>query len=178
MSSGQKTILGLLVVAGLVAGAFWYGRRTAAKTAQPATKALANRAPEFKIKNLEGREVSLSDLKGKVVLVNFWATWCKPCTIEIPWLIELQKEYGDKGFTVVGIAMDDEGTKVVGPYVQKEKIDYPIWIGNDDVAAKFGGVLGIPTSFLISKDGQIVEKYLGILLAYEDQVNEAIAKQL
>ncbi len=178
MSSGQKTILALLLVAGLVAGAYWVGRRNAPKAASSGTASSVSRAPEFKIKDLEGREVSLSDLKGKVVLVNFWATWCKPCTLEIPWLIELQKKYGDKGLTVVGIAMDEEGAKVVGPYAQQAKINYPIWMGNDDVATKFGGILGIPTSFLISRDGQVVEKYLGMLLAYEDQVNEAIAKQL
>jgi len=178
MSSGQKTILGLLLVAGLVGGAYWYGRRSAPRAARSGTAASANRAPEFKIKDLEGREVRMSDLEGKVVLVNFWATWCKPCTIEIPWLIELQKKYGEKGFTVVGIAMDEEGAKVVAPYAQQAKVNYPIWIGDEEVATKFGGILGIPTSFLISKNGQIVERYLGILLAYEEQVNEQIAKQL
>ncbi len=178
MSPGQKTILGLLLVAGLVAGAYWFGRWSAPRESGSRTAASADAAPEFRIKDLEGREVRMSDLKGKVVLVNFWATWCKPCTLEIPWLIELQKKYGEKGFTVVGIAMDEEGAKVVAPYAHQAKINYPIWIGDEDVATKFGGILGIPTSFLVSKDGRIVERYLGILLAYEDQVNEQIAKQL
>jgi cytochrome c biogenesis protein CcmG/thiol:disulfide interchange protein DsbE len=178
MSSRQKTILGILLVAALVAGAYWYGHRSAPETTPASAAAPGSRAPEFRIKDLEGREVALSDLEGKVVLVNFWATWCKPCALEIPWLIELQKKYGEKGFTVVGIAMDDEGTEVVAPYVREHNINYPVWIGNEDVATKFGGILGIPTSFLVSKDGLIVQRYLGILLASEDQVKEQITKML
>lgn len=141
--------------------------------------------PDLKLKDLEGKDVSLADLKGKVVFVNFWATWCDPCRIEIPWLIEMQAKYASRGFTVVGVAMDDEGKSVVAPFVAKEKFDvngqqlpmsYPIWIGSDDAADKFGGILGYPTSFLISRDGKQVEKFQG--LKSQDELEKAIESQL
>jgi thiol-disulfide isomerase/thioredoxin len=141
--------------------------------------------PDLKLKDLDGKEVSLGELQGKVVLVNFWATWCDPCREEIPWLIELQAKYGARGFTVVGVAMDDEGKSVVAPFVAKERFDvngqqllmsYPIWLGSDEAADQFGGILGYPTSFLISRDGKLVEKYQG-LLNY-DEVSKDIESRL
>jgi thiol-disulfide isomerase/thioredoxin len=141
--------------------------------------------PDLKLKDLDGKEVSLAGLKGKVVLVNFWATWCDPCRVEIPWLIEMQAKYGSRGFTVVGVAMDDEGRSAVAPFVEKERFDvngqqlpmsYPIWLGSDEAADQFGGILGYPTSFLISKDGKQVEKYQG-LLNY-DQLVKDVESQL
>ena len=122
---------------------------------------------------------------GKVVLVNFWATWCEPCKIEIPWLIEMQNKYSAKGFTVLGIAMDDEGSSVVAPFVQTKRYDvngqklamnYPIVIGSDKVADKFGGLLGYPTSILISKDGKKIKRITG-LISYEE-ITKAIEGQL
>ena len=121
---------------------------------------------------------------GKVVLVNFWATWCEPCKIEIPELIELQQEYGPKGFTVLGIAMDDEGRSAVAPFVQKEKFDtdagksamnYPIVIGNDAAGDKFGGLLGYPTSILLSRDGKQVKHITGIIT--RDDIVKSIQAQ-
>jgi len=109
-------------------------------------------------------------LKGKVVLVNFWATWCDPCRGEIPSLIEFQRKYADKGFTLLGIAMDDDGAKVVEPFVKNTKFDvsgqkmtmnYPIVIGSDSVADKFGGLIGYPTSVLLTRDGKIVKRIIG-----------------
>jgi len=141
--------------------------------------------PDLKLKDLDGKEVSLADLKGKVVFLNFWATWCDPCRIEIPWLIEMQAKYASRGFTVVGIAMDDEGKSVVAPFVAKERfavngqqlpMSYPIWIGNDEAGDKFGGILGYPTSFLISRDGRQVGKFQG--LKSEDELFKAIEAQL
>ena len=128
--------------------------------------------PEVAFKDLRGNNVSLASYKGKVVLVNFWATWCEPCRIEIPWMIEFQQKYGGKGFTVLGVAMDDEGKSAVEPFVEKQQFDvdgrqmamnYPILLGNDDVAQKFGGLIGIPTSVLISKDGKIVKRFIGLV---------------
>src|SRR5438046_8325954 len=108
-------------------------------------------APEIKVKDLDDKDVMLADYKDKVVLVNFWATWCDPCRVEIPWLIEMQQKYSARGFTVLGVAMDEEGRTVVAPFVNKERFDvngskslmnYPIVIGNDAAADKFGGLLG------------------------------------
>jgi thiol-disulfide isomerase/thioredoxin len=119
------------------------------------------------------------------VLVNFWATWCEPCQVEIPWLIEMQQKYAAKGFTVLGIAMDEEGARVVTPWVQKERFDvngsksqmnYPIVIGNDAAADKFGGLLGYPTSLLVTRDGKIVKRITGII-SY-DEISKSIESQL
>lgn len=135
-------------------------------------KSIGFPAPEVHFKDLQGKDTSLGDYNGKVVLVNFWATWCDPCREEIPWLIDMQRKYADKGFTVLGIAMDEEGKKAVAPYVSNEHFDvnsqkltmnYPIVIGNDDIAEKFGGLLGYPTSVLISRDGKQVNRITGII---------------
>jgi cytochrome c biogenesis protein CcmG/thiol:disulfide interchange protein DsbE len=142
-------------------------------------------APDVTLKDLDGKDLSLSQYKGKVVLVNFWATWCDPCRVEIPWLIEMQQKYSAKGFTVLGIAMDEEGAKVVNPFVNKERFDvngaqsqmnYPIVIGNDEAADKFGGLLGYPTSVLVSRDGKVIKRITGIISA--DEISKAIESQL
>jgi thiol-disulfide isomerase/thioredoxin len=126
--------------------------------------------PTVAFKDLDGNSVTLASFKGKVVLVNFWATWCDPCRAEIPELIDLQQKYAQKGFTVLGIAMDDDGAKVVQPFVGKTTFDvnghptlmnYPIVIGNDEIADKFGGLIGFPTSILITRDGKIAKRFLG-----------------
>jgi thiol-disulfide isomerase/thioredoxin len=142
-------------------------------------------APDVTMKDLDGRSVSLEQYRGKVLFVDFWATWCDPCRVEIPWLIEMQQKYSAKGFTVLGVALDEEGAKVVVPFVQKEKFDvngsksvmnYPVVIGDDEVTEKFGGLLGYPTGFLISRDGKIIKRFLG-LTSY-DEIAGAIESQL
>ena len=154
-------------------------------TSHAAADAAGTPAPEIKLKDLTDKDIALADYKGKVVLVNFWATWCDPCRVEIPWLIDMQAKYGAKGFTVLGVAMDDEGKSVVAPFVAKERFDvngqqlpmsYPILIGNDDASNKFGGILGYPTSFLISRDGIQVTRFQG-LKSYEE-ISKAIEAQL
>jgi len=141
-------------------------------------------SPDFTLKNLEDHDVSLSQFRGKVILVNFWATWCGPCKIEIPWLVELQNKYAARGFTVLGVAMDDEGKSAVAPFVQKERfkvagtpqsMNYPILLGNNATADKFGGLVGFPTSLLISKDGRVVKRVDG-LVSY-DEIEKAIQSQ-
>jgi thiol-disulfide isomerase/thioredoxin len=131
-------------------------------------------APELELKDLADKNVSLAGYRGKVVFVNFWATWCDPCRGEIPELIELRDKYKDQGFEVLGVAMDDEGKSVVQPFVEKERfdvngaklpMDYPILIGKEDAADKFlggiGGIVGLPTSVLISRDGKRVKTVIG-----------------
>ena len=142
-------------------------------------------APDVTFKGLDGKDVSLASLRGKVVIVNFWATWCEPCRIEIPWMIDFQKKYADRGFTVLGVAMDDEGASVVSPFVEKERFDvdgqslpmnYPIMLGNDDLSEKFGGVFGLPTSYVISREGQIAQRIIG--LVNYDHIDKTIQKLL
>ena len=142
-------------------------------------------APDVTFKDLKGKDVSLASLKGKVVLVNFWATWCEPCQVEIPWMIAFQKKYADKGFTLLGVAMDEEGKSVVEPYVQKTTFDvdghpttmnYPIVLGNDDLADKFGGLLGLPTTYVITREGKVAKRYIG--LATEADLDKLIQSLL
>src|SRR5260370_28657764 len=173
----KKVLLLLFTVGILIGAALWADRLTRIKTSVTAkgggteTPAAAA-APAFTVKDLDDRDVSLSQYKGKVVLLNFWATWCEPCREEIPWLIQFQNKYSAKGFTILGIAVDEEGKKVVQPYVLKERFDvngtptpmnYPILIGNDGIGDKFGGLIGYSTSAFISRDGCIVRKIPGII---------------
>jgi cytochrome c biogenesis protein CcmG/thiol:disulfide interchange protein DsbE len=188
----KKIILIISTVLVLIVATVYADRATRVKVKVPSNGATAaNDAPEIKsapdvtFKDLDGKDATLAQYKGKVVLVNFWATWCDPCYIEIPWLIEMQQKYEAKGFTVLGVSMDEEGKSAVSPFLAKERfnvngqklpMNYPIVIGNDEVADKFGGLLGYPTSFLISKDGKIVKKVQG-LISYEE-LTKAIESQL
>jgi len=182
--------IGLIVVTlmGIVVFALLANRATRI----PVTRAVNTRqekqppaSPNFTLKGLDDQDVSLSQFKGQVVLVNFWATWCGPCRIEIPWLIDLQNKYAARGFTVLGVAMDDEGKSAVAPFVEKERfkvagtpqpMNYPVVLGNDATADKFGGLVGFPTSLLISRDGRVVKRVDG-LVSY-DEIDKAIQSQL
>lgn len=150
-------------------------------TNQASTAAL----PDFTVRDLEGHDVTLSQFRGKVVLLNFWATWCGPCNIEIPWLMEFHQKYNARGFTVLGVAMDEEGKTAVTPFVQtkrfrlgdaRQPMNYPIVLGNDEIADKFGGLLGFPTSILISKSGHVVQRVDG-LVSY-DEIDKTIQAEL
>jgi cytochrome c biogenesis protein CcmG/thiol:disulfide interchange protein DsbE len=183
----KKTVLVVLTLAALAAATYLADRRWSAGN-KPAGKAEASvpaTIPALVMKDLDGHDVTLDQFKGKVVLVNFWATWCQPCRVEIPWMIEFEKKYGPRGFTVLGVAMDDEGKKVVGPFVKNERFDvngqptamnYPIVLGNDDISDKFGGIIGLPTSILISRDGKKVKTIIG--LVNHDQIVKVIESQL
>ena len=188
----KKIVLIVSTVLVLIVATYFADKATRVKavssvqsTTQPNDAPDGKRAPEVTFKDLNGRDATLAQYKGKVVLVNFWATWCDPCYIEIPWLIEMQQKYEAKGFTVLGISMDEEGKAAVDPFLAKERfnvngqklpMNYPIVIGNDEVADKFGGLLGYPTSFLISRDGKIVKRVQG-LISYEE-LTKAIESQL
>src|SRR5689334_6911615 len=121
------------------------------KTVHAAVKPVGDRkaAPEFALKDSSGKIVKLSDYKGKVVLLNFWATWCGPCKIEIPWFKEFNRTYKDRGFAVVGVSLDDDGWKSVKPYLAEKKIDYTVVVGNNQVSKSYGDVESLPTTFII-----------------------------
>jgi cytochrome c biogenesis protein CcmG/thiol:disulfide interchange protein DsbE len=133
-------------------------------------------APEFDLKDAMGRTVKLSDYKGKIVLLNFWATWCGPCKLEIPWFIEFEQTYKDKGFAVLGVSMDEEGWEIVRPYIEKAKINYRMVIGNDSVATLYGGVDSLPTSFVIDKEGRIAAIHVGLVSksSYQNDINQLL----
>ena len=118
-------------------------------------------APEWKLKDVEGKVVSSADFKGKVVVIDFWATWCPPCIAEIPGYIELQKKYGKDGLVIVGISLDQKGPSVVKPFMAKMGINYPIVMADEDTPAAFGGVEAIPTTFIIDRVGMIRDRKLG-----------------
>jgi thiol-disulfide isomerase/thioredoxin len=145
-------------------------------------------APEASvaIPTLNDVTVSIGQYKGKVVLVNFWATWCEPCKKEIPWLIKLNEQYSSRGLVILGISMDDEGKKKVEPFVttrtfdvdgKPELMNYQILLGNDEISEKFGGLMGLPTSMFYARDGQKVKTIIGAVNSYED-LTKAIDKQL
>jgi len=157
--------------------------------AQTAQTAQGNGAvpPEFNrpLTALDGTQTSLAQYQGKVVLVNFWATWCGPCRVEIPWLIELEKKYGPKGLVIIGVAMDEEGKQVVEPYVQKERFEvngspeamnYQIVLGNDALAEQFGGLIGMPTSMLYARDGKKIKTMIGLI--NQDVLTKALESAL
>ena len=120
-------------------------------------------AANFSLKDANGAQVGLSDYKGKVVLLNFWATWCGPCKIEIPWFIEFNKTYKDRGFAVLGVSLDDDGWKSVKPYIAEKKIDYTVVVGNDQVSKSYGDVESLPTTFIIDRDGRIAFVHMGLV---------------
>jgi thiol-disulfide isomerase/thioredoxin len=137
-----------------------------------------NKAPDFTLTNISGEDVSLSDYKGKVVIVDFWATWCPPCRKGIPDLISIKNEYKDK-VEVIGISLDRENTKGSVPgFVNRVGINYPVVYFNDDVINDFGGVNAIPTTFIIDQKGNIVKKMIGLYpkSEYESQIKELIKK--
>jgi peroxiredoxin len=117
---------------------------------------------DFTLKDMHGKEVKLAALKGKVVLLNFWATWCGPCLMEIPSFVEIQQAYRSRGFQAIGVSVDDPVEKLP-PFAKQYKINYPLLVGQDreDIQEAFGGIFGIPTSFLISRDGKVCRKQMG-----------------
>jgi thiol-disulfide isomerase/thioredoxin len=169
---------GLLVAAGVIAllvimvwadKKFPAAGRPAGSSSTPATNTSEGAVA---LKDMEGHDVTLGQYQGKVVLVNFWATWCEPCRTEIPWMIDFQKKYSSRGFTILGISMDEEGKKAVEPFLakerfdvagQKEAINYPIVLGNQNLAEKFGGIMGLPTSMLYTRDGKKIKTIVGIV---------------
>ena len=120
-------------------------------------------APNFTLTGADGNPAKLSDYHGKVVLLNFWATWCGPCQVEIPWFIQFQREYKDRDFVVLGVSEDEDGWKAVRPYVAREKINYPVMIANELVTQQYGGIDHLPTTFMIDRQGRVASSHEGLV---------------
>jgi cytochrome c biogenesis protein CcmG/thiol:disulfide interchange protein DsbE len=120
-------------------------------------QSIRNRKPaaDFTLRDANGSAVKLSDYRGKVVLLNFWATWCGPCTLEIPWFIEFEREYKTQGLAVVGVSMDEDGWKAIKPYMDAHKMNYRVLLGDDSVSQLYGGVDSLPTTFIIDRAGRV-----------------------
>ena len=119
-------------------------------------------APDFTLNDASGRPVKLSDLRGNVVLLNFWATWCGPCKVEIPWFQEFQTAYRAQGFAVVGVSLDEDGWKAVSPYLEQRGVSYRIVVDNNNVAQLYGGLESLPTTMIIDRSGRIAAYHVGI----------------
>lgn len=130
--------------------------------------------PALKFKDLSGQEVSFAALKGKVVVVDFWATWCGPCLQEIPGYIEMQKKYGPEGLVIVGISLDKKKPAEVKKFAEARGMNYPVVMGGFDTMDAFGGFDVIPTTFLIGRDGRILHQKSGAM-AHEEY--EALVKK-
>jgi peroxiredoxin len=131
-------------------------------------------APAFTLTDLSGRTVSLSDYRGKVVVLDFWATWCEPCKQEIPHFIEMQDKYASQGLQVLGVSMDDDEPPV-RQFQQQFKMNYPVALGNPKLADQYGGILGLPITFVIDRNGQVTARHVG---ATEPSVIEAEVQKL
>ena len=133
-------------------------------------------APEFALKDADGKTVRLEDYKGKVVLLDFFATWCGPCKIEIPWFMEMERRNKDKGFSVLGVSMDDEGWEVVKPFLAELGVNYRVVIGNDATAQIYGGVDALPTTFLIDRNAKIAAVHIGLASkkVFEDGIQQLL----
>jgi thiol-disulfide isomerase/thioredoxin len=150
-----------------------------AMTAMAATLPKIGPAPTWRLQDLTGKTVTSDEFKGKVVVVDFWATWCPPCRAEIPGYTELQSKYGKDGFIIVGISLDQAGPDVVKSFADKNGINYQIVMGDEAVVTAFGGVEGIPTTFLIDRSGQIRDRKVGAeeTAEYEKKVAAILAEK-
>jgi peroxiredoxin len=147
-------------------------RPSSSPTGNLKSQAQRKPAPNFSLKDADGNAVNLADYRGKVVLVNFWATWCGPCEAEIPWFIEFEKKYKDQGFAVLGVSMDDDGWKSVRPYIASHKINYRIMIGSQVVSDQFGQIESLPTSFVLDRQGRIASNHVGLIdkVDYQNEI--------
>jgi thiol-disulfide isomerase/thioredoxin len=139
---------------------------------------IGNLAPDFELPALDGKKLKLSDLRGKAVLLNFWATYCGPCKIEMPWFVELQKEYGPQGFQIVGVAMDDASTEDIAKFTKEMGVNYPILLGQESVGESYGGVGVLPTTFFIDRDGKLIAREFGLQSrsVFVDHIKKAMSR--
>jgi len=136
----------------------------------------ATPAPDFTLESLDGKSMRLSDMRGKAVLLNFWATWCGPCKIETPWLVELQNQYGSQGLQIIGVEAGNDEKDDIAKFVKDMGINYPILIGKESVGDAYGGVPALPETFFIGRDGKIVDKTMGLhgRAEIEDSIKQAL----
>jgi thiol-disulfide isomerase/thioredoxin len=185
----RRDIVVLIVVivavgAMISASVFWSRRVAQVGTNSPGQSAAqadvrGQAAPDFELTSLDGKKVKLSDYRGKAVLLDFWATWCVPCKIEMPWFEELQKQYGPQGLQVLGVAMDDTGQEAVAKFAKDVGASYTIVMGKEAVAEAYGGLQFLPTTVFVGRDGKIVERVFGLVShsEIEDNIKKSLASK-
>lgn len=151
-SSGGRCLMSALVAGALIIGGAACGR---------AEEAPRKVAPAFALAGVRGEMVQLSDYRGRVVILDFWATWCPPCREEIPHFIALQERYSEQGVTIIGVSVDQGGPQTVAAFAETLQINYPLAMADNDILQAYGGIRGIPTTFVIDRQGRIVKKYVG-----------------
>jgi thiol-disulfide isomerase/thioredoxin len=150
-------------IAMLVALMLVFGFKVARRSGSQSALQMQNgAAPDFSLQSLEGKTIRLSDFRGKPVVLNFWATWCGPCKIEMPWFVDFQKQYGPAGVQFLGVAMDDASTKDIAEFAKSMNVNYPILIGKESVGDAYGGVQFLPETFYIDRNGKVVDKAFGL----------------
>ncbi|TYB31941.1 MAG: TlpA family protein disulfide reductase [Candidatus Mcinerneyibacterium aminivorans] len=174
----KKILIGLVLVVLIFTGCSGGNSQKGSETSEKAENQSAqklSKLPSFELKDLDGEIYTEESFKNKVLLIDFWATWCPPCRKEIPGFINLYKKYKDKGLEVIGISLDEDINKLES-FVEEEQINYTVLIGNKEVAQAFGGIQGIPTTFIVDRDGNVVFKQVG--LASEKKFEQQIKKVL
>jgi len=151
---------------------------TAPAYAELLKPAVRKPASEFSLPGRDGKAVRLSSLKGKVVLLDFWATWCTGCKVEIPWFIEFDKAYRAKGLAAVGVAMDDDGFKTIEPYLKTHPISYTVVAGNFEAAGPYG-ITALPVTVLLDRAGRVAARHVGVVdkRAFEAELKQLLAER-
>jgi peroxiredoxin len=175
---GKKILIAIAALA-VALGLFFLNRHRALSAGVGATNiAWHPFAPEFSLPGLTGQTIDLSAYRGKIVLLDFWATWCEPCREEIPHFVELQIKYRDQGLQIIGVSMDDE-PEPVREYNQRFNMNYPVAMGDAKTGELYGGVLGLPIAFLIGRDGRIEAKHIGAtdISVFEQEIKALLQPQ-
>jgi peroxiredoxin len=178
-NSVKRSPLVLVILAFVVTLMLYVGYHNARGAGLTSHLTTSSVAPDFTLESLDGKSMRLSDLRGKAVLLNFWATWCGPCKIEMPWFVDFQKQYGSQGLQIVGVAMDDASKADIAKFAKDMGVNYPILIGKESVGDQYGGVPALPESFVISRDGKIMDKIIGLRgkAEIEDSIKKALNTQ-
>ncbi len=177
----KRNPLILFFIAAVIAAMLFAGTRSVRKNraaGSPSGQLIGQIAPDFELPSLDGTNLKLSDLRGKAVLLNFWATYCGPCKIEMPWFVELQKQYGPQGFQIVGVAMDDASTEEIAKFVKEMGVNYPILLGKESVGESYGGVGVLPTTFFLDRDGRLMAREFGLQSrsVFVDHIKKAMSQ--